>query len=312
VAHVAAGSSLPLSGQSTGSHVLSDPAGLAASDPTVAGWQLVTPGFFLASGTPLRRGRDFTADDQARDAHVTILNATLARALFGDADPIGRRVRAGGGDDWHEVIGVVGDVRHRTLREAAAPRVYDLAGQHWSRTLYVVVESRSGDAAGLTDQVIRAVATIDAAAPVFEVATVDTLVSRAVGPERLASMAATGVGALALLLAAFGVHAVVACSVAERQREIGVRLALGATRHSVMGLVLGEAGTMALAGGLLGLVLAAGAAQALASQLHGLDTADAWPLIGIVGGAVALAAVSAALPAARRAASVDPARVLQN
>jgi hypothetical protein len=291
--------------------VLSDPAGLAASDPTVAGWQMVTPGFFAAAGTPLLRGRDFTADDQARDAHVTILNATLARALFGQANPLGRRVLAGGGDDWHEVIGVVGDVRHRSLRDEAAPRLYDLAGQHWSRTMYIIVDSRPDNAAGLRDVVIRSVAMIDPLAPVFEVASVETLVARSVGAERLASIVATGVGALALLLAAFGVHAVVAGSVAERQREIGVRLALGATRRGVLRLVLGEAGGMALAGGLVGLALAAGAARILAGQLQGLDPADAWPVILAVGAVVAVAAVSAAVPAALRAASVDPVRVLQ-
>ena len=100
----------------------------------------------------------FEDGDSARAGHVTVLNHSAARALFGDADPIGRRVSVGGGEasgDWHVVIGVVGDVRHLALADDPTPHVYDLLGQHWGRTMYIVVRARPGLDAGSLESPVR-------------------------------------------------------------------------------------------------------------------------------------------------------------
>jgi putative ABC transport system permease protein len=309
VARAGAGSSLPLSGQASGTSVIAQGRPVDPAARLTAGWQFITPGYVDASSMRLHAGREFTEADRRRDPHVTIINADLARILFGEENPLGRRIAVGGGDtagDWHEIVGVVADVRHESLDSAPSPRVYDLFGQHWGRTLYVVARSSTSDARGLPDLIRRVVAGEDPEAPVFELATMDALVQRSVATRRLASIVAVGLAASGVLLALLGVYAVMAASVAERTREIGVRAALGASRQDLFRLIWGEGWRTVAWGAAGGVAASAAVARILQSQLFGVRESDAVWLIALVTIGLAGAAAVAAIPPGRRAASVDP------
>ena len=315
VARASASSSLPLSGNATGTSVMSAEQPRPPAERLSAGWDFTRPGYFQAAGMPIERGRDFADTDLVRTAHVSVLNHSAARALFGDADPIGRRVSVGGGEtsgDWHEVIGVVGDVRHVALADDPTPHVYDLLGQHWGRTMYLVVRARPGlDAASLESPVRQAIAAINPDAPIFEVATVETLVGRSAAPRRLAAALGGGLALVALVLALLGTFAVVACSVTERLRELGVRIALGATSAQVVRMILREALVTAAAGCLAGLAGSLLVVRALAGQLFGVRALDAMLIVPALALALAAASVIAAWWPARRAARADPIAALR-
>jgi predicted permease len=305
----AAGSSLPLSGQASGTSVTAQGEAVPSAGRPTAGWQFVTPGYFDAAGMRLIAGRDFTAADRPRDEHVTIVSRSLARLLFGDDDPIGRRIAVGGGDadgDWHEIIGVAADVRHQALDTAPSPRVYDLFGQHWGRTLYVVVRSAASDPTSLPALMRRTVSGVDPEAPVFEPSTMQALVDRSASPRRLASAVASWLASAGVLLALIGVYAVMAASVSERTREIGVRAALGAAPRDLWRLVGGEGARTVLAGAAAGMLASAVLARVMASQLFDSRASDLAWLLPLVLAGLCLAAALAALPAVRRAASIDP------
>ncbi len=302
----AASSALPMSGQLTMSGVTVQGAVRDPSETLGAGWQTVTPGFFRATGVPLIQGRDFGEQDVERRPHVVVINEALARRLFSGANAIGRRVALGPPphDDWHEVIGVVGDVRHAGLALPAMPRAYDLFGQHWGRTMYVVgrasvLDWSAIDSAALAGSMRKAVGEIDSQAPVFEVSTLEALVDRSVASRRLTAFLAIVFGGAALFLAAIGVYGVVAASVAERTRELAVRVALGARRAHIVRLVAGEGFVLATAG------LAAGAAgtlmagRFLEAYLFGVAPADVSVFSGVTAVLLVATALALAVPLRR-------------
>jgi hypothetical protein len=262
----------------------------------------------------IRRGRDFTPADRSHAGHVTVINDDLARALFGDSDPIGRRIAMGDGDqtaDWHEIVGVVGGVRHHALDTAPAPRVYDPFGEHWGRTVYVVVKSRLEDPVSALSSVRRTITQLAPEAPVFENATMTQLVDGSAASYRLAAALAGGLALCAVLLALVGVYAVAAANVAERRREIGIRAALGASQLDLLRLMLAEGLWTCAAGGAAGIAASLMTTRILASQLFGINSRDLAVLLPVVCCLLFLAAVDAALPAARRAADADPLLVMQ-
>ncbi|HEX5214623.1 MAG TPA: ADOP family duplicated permease [Vicinamibacterales bacterium] len=306
---VGAGSGLPLSGQSTGTGVVVEGQSADPAARKVAGWQFVTPGYFEALGMTLRNGRLFSADDRAHDGHVSIVNEALARELFGDGNPIGRRIATGDGDksgDWHEIVGVVADVRYSALASPPQPRLYDLFGEHWGRTLFVVARARMADESSMLAPMRRAIAAIDPEAPVFESAAMADLVARSAAPYRLSAAMAAGLALAALVLALAGVYAIAAVSVAERAREAGVRAALGASPRDLLRLILGEGIWTAVIGGFAGCLCAWGVATVVRAQLFGVTTADVAAVIPLAAIALMTSAVAATLPPARRAAGADP------
>jgi putative ABC transport system permease protein len=272
----------------------------------------VTPGYFRTLGLPIRAGRDFTADDLARSGHHVVISEGLARVLFGADDPIGRRLTDSAdaaAPDWHEIVGVVGDVRHSSLTEPPAPRVYDLLGEHWARTLYLVARTH-GDAVTLAPIVRREVAAIDRTVPVFEVRTLEDLVGAASAARRAATIFASGLAAVSLLLAAIGVYGVLASSVAARAREIGVRRALGASAGGIVALVAREVIVMSAAGIAAGLAIAAVSARAMQTQLYGMAASDLRVAAGVAALLMAIAALAGVVPS-RRAVRIDPAVTLR-
>ncbi len=214
-----------------------------AMRPTV-GWNWASPGYFTAMGMPIVRGREFTAADVARAPHVTVINETLARLHFGGEDPIGKRVYfggfgPGGPPEWHEVIGVVGDVRHRRLDAEPDARAYDLFGQHWGRTVSLTIRTADSplQTAGLVRQLL---ARRDPRLAVFSIQTTADLVSQAVATRRLLLWLVALFASVGLAVTLIGLYGTVSYIVAERTREVGVRLALGATTNQIRRMVLGR------------------------------------------------------------------------
>jgi putative ABC transport system permease protein len=308
VAAAGAGSSLPLSGQHTGTSVVAEGQTFrSAGAGLTAGWGIVSPGYFTALGMRVVAGRGFTAADLKRDSHVTVINETLARLLFHGTSAVGRRIAVGGDDsDWHEVVGVVADTHYNGLADPPEPRVYDLFGQHWGRTLFVVAHVNGAAPEALLAPIRRVVRGLDPEAPVFQAAAMTDLARQSAAPHRLAAGMALGLALTALLLALAGAYATTAVSVAERTREVGVRAALGAAPRDLVLLVLRDGLWTTAAGAVAGSLGAVAAARLVSAHLFGAQASDAIVVIPAVAIAVGAAAVAATIPAALRAAAVDP------
>jgi predicted permease len=312
VSMAAAGSSLPLSGSSTGTSVMMDGQPLPMAQRPTAGWQTVTPGYFTTLGMRMISGRDFEPRDLTRPVHHVVINQSLARRLVGDADPIGKRIALGSADpvvDWHEIVGVVADVRHTSLTETPSPRAYDLFGEHWSRTMFVVTRGQA-DAHATLPIVREAIHRLDPEAPLFEVRSLDEILGAAAAARRTAATIAAGVALASLLLAVLGVYGLLGSSVATRTREIGIRRALGSSTGRTIMLVVREALTLALAGIFAGVLLTVLSARVIQSQLYGVAATEPLVLVAVAA-ALASAAAAAALGPAWRAARVDPSIVLR-
>ncbi len=278
-----------------------------ANDEDVYGYfDQVAPGYFRAVGIPIVAGREFDTGDRPGAEPVAVVNGTLARELFGNAQPLGRRFRTTGSRPQERVVvGVVGDTIEHNLRSGHRARFYLPYFQPRSDPGSLELEVRAGgDRAALADMLRTAVRETDANLPV-SVATVDGLIDRTLDEERAVATLAGLFGVVALLLAALGLYGVVAYSVAQRTGEMGVRMALGARPAGLAALVVRETLGLALAGALAGVPLAMLGGRAIASLLFGLGAADPLTLVEAVALMAAVATVAGLLPA-RRAARVDP------
>jgi predicted permease len=309
---VAASSALPLTASNTGTSVGVEGRPMPIAERPSAGWQTVTPGYFAALHIPMLAGRDFMPADLERTTHHTIISQALARRIFGDADPIGRRLTFGPDQtvpDWHEVVGVVGDVRHGSLIDADALRAYDLSGQHWSRTMYVVART-SRDPRAIVPDVRAAVRAVDPEAPVFEVQSLDDIVEGAVSPRRLATGVAIGIALVSLTLAAIGLYGLLASAVAARTKELGIRRALGSPTRAILRLIVGQAAWLAVAGAAAGAAVSLAASRWIETQLFGVRAGDAGAL-AVIACVLVVVAIAAAYVPARRAGRIDPAIALR-
>jgi putative ABC transport system permease protein len=262
--------------------------------------------YLQAMDIPLERGRMFTHDDGPGAPGVCVINQAAALRLFPSEDPVGRRLRMGNNPQasWLTVVGIVGDVRHGSLEETPKPELYIPARQGPPQAPFVVVRT-SGDPVALGEAARRAVASIDPLTPIFDMRSM-TEIRRASVSERRFLLTLVGLfGALALALAAVGVYGVMALVVSERSREVGLRLALGARPAQIVRLVLGEAGTLALAGIGVGLALAIAGAPVMAHSLFGIEARDVGTFAAIPAVLLVVALLAAIVPA-RRAMRVDP------
>jgi predicted permease len=254
-------------------------------------------------GIPLLRGRDFTGADRADSPAVVLINERFARDLWPNENPIGRRV--GLGDHKPAtIVGVVGDVRHTALEVPAGNQIYVPAAQ-WADASAVLVVRGSGDPGALGRSIRAAIASIDSDQPVSRIATLGRVVSDAAGSRRFAMELLIGFAGLAALLAGIGIYGVVSGFVGRRTREIGVRMALGASRRSILSLVaLGTVRRTVIGLG-VGLIGAVTLGRALKGLLFEVAPADPRALAaGCVG--VLAVALAASLWPARRATRVDP------
>ena len=271
----------------------------------------VFPRYFQALGQHVVRGRDFQQGDQRGAPLVAVVNETFARKCWPGEEPIGKRLRLGApGGSGYEVVGVVRD-QGDGPREPAVPAVFFARPQQAEMVVPALVVIRTaGPASRLAPELRRIVREMDPALPLFGVATVRQLLDQHLLPKRAASAALNMFGGLALCLASIGVYGLIAWMAGSRQREIGVRVALGATRAQVVGLIMAEGGRIALWGGATGLVLAVAATRLVSGMVTGAVLGDAAMFAGA--GAIVLGAVAVAsyLPA-RRATRVDPAVILR-
>src|SRR6185295_2145597 len=282
---------------------------------------IVTGDYFRALSIPILRGRSFTSADRRGAQKVMIVSETLAATLFPGQDPIGRRVSCceggpDGGPDYKLVIGVAADLRSRGLAEDVYPEFYlpiaqaPSAAWDWvQRSMYIVART-GGKPEAAIPTLRRITAAIDPDVPLYDVLTMDQRMAESLATARFNTLLLTILGCFGLLLAAGGIYGVAAYFVTQRTAEIGVRMALGATRRDVLKLVLWRAILPVAAGVLLGLGASAAATRVLAASLVGVGPTDPLTLAAVILVLVATALLASVFPA-RRAASVEPTRALQ-
>lgn len=314
VENVAISSQLPLGGNfdSYGVNAEDKPLtnpGLAPSGDRYT----VTPGFIGTMGIPLIAGRDFTESDNAlAGAPVAIVSQSLARRIWGDEDPLGKRIQMGGPDaPWYDVVGVVGDVHHRGLDVAETMQFY-VPTRRWffAQNAVDVVVRTSGDPGAVLPMLRRALLTPDPSAVVTRLTTMAEVRARSTAQRTLALSLFSVFALIALLLAVAGIFGALAGTVAERRREIGLRSALGATPSGIIGLVLRQGMLLAGGGVAIGLAGAFAGGRAIEAMLFGVGSND----IVTIGGVtllIGVAAVAASVIPAWRAVRVDPITALR-
>ncbi len=274
-----------------------------ANPPTVDS-RLVTPDYFATLRLPIVEGRGLTAADREDAAPVALVSRALAERYFPDGGAIGRRLRVGEDQPWATVVGVTGDHIHDWFGRRNYPTVFRPYAQAPSRSLALAV--RTGrDPAALANDVRTALREVDPAQPVFDLMPMRVLLKeRTVGLQYIAAIMGVFAG-LALLLATVGVYAVMAYLVSQRTHEIGVRMALGATRGDVERLAVWQAARLTAVGALVGLVLSVALGRLMEAGMLGVVSTDLRLLAGLAAVLVAASLAAAYVPA-RRAAALDP------
>jgi predicted permease len=298
---------LPLQGR--GELVRPDIAGRATppgGSPTVQRHH-VSVDYFKAMGIPLIAGRDFQMADREGSRPVVIVNEEFARRNWPGEDAVSKALRAGPTEI--PVIGVVADVRQGGLAEPVEPAIYLHVLQQFRSRMTIVIRT-SGDPLRYADTIRRVIWSQNPDQTITAVTTLDTVMGRAVARPRLLAWLLGVFGAIGLMLGALGIFGVLAYVVTQRRREIGVRVALGASRGSVSWLILGQGMRLALVGAALGLVGAALVTRLMESVLFGIEPVDPWTFAQVVLVLLSAAALASWLPA-RRALAIDPVTALR-
>jgi putative ABC transport system permease protein len=304
VQSVGATTSLPMQGGSGGEYWIDgEPQPEEGKAPTTQ-TRGTTPGYFAAMRTPLVRGRDFTERDRVGAPLVALVNEAFVRRHWkGNAsDAIGRRVVLSGSP--REIVGVVKDARDFGPDDDTPTMLYIPSLQRGHRNLAYVLRS-SREPGGLADAVRAELAGMDASLPAYLVRTMREIVREEQAGDMIMPKLLTAFGAIALFLAVIGVYGVMAYTVSQRTQEVGIRMALGAQRQNILGMVVRQGLTLAALGLGIGLLLSLGATRGLSAFLLGVSAFDPVVFVGVTG-ALAAAALAASLGPARRATKVDP------
>jgi putative ABC transport system permease protein len=276
------------------------------------------PGYFRAMGIPVAHGRDFSEEDLSGTVPVAIINASLARTHFPDGDAIGQRVVLESwrlfGESMLEVVGIAGDVQHRGLSRDAQPFVYlprsaGSGGASFAESYMVVRTHR--DPLTFAGAVRDAVASIDPDRPVYDLQTLEQRIGESLDRDRFSAFLLSGFSVFGVLLAGIGLYGGVSQITSQRTREIGIRIALGATTWAVWRLVLGQGMTLAGVGVLLGLGGASVLTRFVESLLFGVSPTDPLTLGAVVALLASVAAVACWIPA-RYATNVSPTVALRH
>jgi putative ABC transport system permease protein len=312
VTSVAYGSCAPVSGGCNGTTVtlLDRPAAPGEQRPPV-GVMWASPTYFDTLGVRLIRGRVFTAHDRVGQPKVVIVNEAAARALWGGADPVGKRIGVGQGGfgDGAEVVGVVADVRYGSVETSVSPDVYLplLQSMRASGVIFI----RSGAPTQVVVPVLRSeVRALDADLPLVDIKMMRERFGDATWRTRMSAWLLSAFAGLGLLLGAIGVYGVISQGVEQRRREIGVRMALGAARADILRLIIGRVVGIAAAGAALGVLLAIPSGRTLAALLYQVDPNDPFVIALLAATLLAVALLAGYLPA-RRATRVDPLTTLR-
>lgn len=273
------------------------------ANPPSVDYRAATPSFFETMRIPIVRGRGFTDADRQDALPVAIVTESMARKYFSGSDPIGRRVKLGDGP-WTTVVGISADIIHDWFGKRWYPTVYRPYAQAPAGNVGFTIRA-VGDPATLGLAARHAVRAVDPGQPVFDVMTMrEVLRVKTIGLQYVAVIMAV-FGGLALVLAVVGVYSLMAFLVAQRTHEIGVRIALGATRRDVLRLAVGQTARLTVAGTLLGFVLATALGKLMEAGLLGVVSSDARISVGFAIVLVAAALAAGYIPA-RRAAGIDP------
>ncbi|HYV18802.1 MAG TPA: ABC transporter permease [Verrucomicrobiae bacterium] len=281
---------------------------------------LVSPGYFATLGAPVVAGRDFTPDDREGTERVILINQAMARRAFAGGDPIGRRLALGEATNtpqWVKVVGIVGDVRYSGLDRDAEPTIYTPYEQdNWWPAMYLVLRTDAGanGAAAATATtaagVRRIVANLDADLPVYGIASMQSVMERAVAQPRFRTLLIGLFAATAVLLAGLGAYGLLSYAVRQRTREMGIRLALGAQRRDVLGLVMRDGLRLAVVGSVIGIAGALALGRFLAGMLYGIGPSDPATYLSVTALILMVALVACFIPA-RRATRVQPTEALR-
>jgi len=265
-----------------------------------------TPDYFRTMGIPLLKGRNFNESDFGSSPNLAVVNDALARSVFPGQDPIGKQINHFGPDNLAlQIIGVVGNVRHVGLDTAPRAEIYQLLGQAQWPSMFVAIRSAASDATGVTLAAQSVVLGVNQDVPLANVRTMQDVIANSVQPRKFSMLLLTIFAALAMLLAAIGLYGVMSYSVAQRTREIGIRMALGARRPDVLALVVKQGMALVLLGIAAGILLSLGMTRLISGMLFGITATDPLTFAGVAALLASVAFLANYLPA-RRASKVDP------
>jgi predicted permease len=264
----------------------------------------VSPRFFETMKIAIVRGRDLDGRDIADPTASVLINETAARKYFANEDPIGQRVGQNPEQSAQsEIVGIIRDTKYDSVRDQPPPTIYTSIRQG-TRSLVVLVRT-AGEPGAMTETVRTALQQVDPDVPMTGITTQSEQVSNRFAQERLFALAYSLFGALALLLACIGLFGLMSYSVSRRTNEIGIRMALGAQRSGVVGMVLRESMLMVVIGVAIGLAGAVAGGRFVESVLYGLTSTDVWTISGAIAVTAVVSLAAGYLPA-RRASRVDP------
>ena len=314
VEHAGIVETIPMAGASDGSLIRLPYRPAAPGKEPFANYNIASPDYFSAVGTPLLRGRSFLDSDIASSTPVVIINAAMAKRFWHGENPIGKQVGlADPQSPLMNVVGVVSDVKHLSLREEVGPEMYVPYTQKpfpSMLVMHVALRARI-EASLLTGSAREEIHRLDPDLPISSVATLSTLLDDSLIGQRFAMYLIGAFGILSLLLACIGLYGVISYSVLQRTREMGIRMALGAKRTKVIGMVLGEGARLTGVGMAAGLLAALALTRLMANVLYGVQPTD-WLTFAIVIPLLAAVALAASYVPAYRASRVDPVTALRH
>ncbi len=265
-----------------------------------------TPDYFRTMGIPLLKGRSFSESDLGSSLKIAVVNDAFARAVFPGQDPIGKQLTHFGPDNLTlQIVGVVGNVRHVGLDTEPNSEIYQLLGQAQWPSMFVAIRSATSDATSVTSAAQNVVWSVNKDVPLANLRTMQDVIANSVQRRRFSMLLLTVFAAVAMLLAAVGLYRVMSYSVAQRTKEIGIRMALGARRPDVLALVVKQGMALVLLGIAAGTLLSLGITRLISGMLFGITATDPLTFAGVAALLGAVALLANYLPA-RRAASVDP------
>ena len=313
VRRTAVGSIIPFAGQRGANSFEIEGHPAVPGQTLIADQRHISPGYFQTMNMPLVAGRGFLPTDDARAEPVVIVNRTMARRFWPNESPLDRRVRTSAGFDsgsWFRIVGVVDDVRHVSLSKDPVTEMYRPIAQT-AMPIFTQVVRTDREPAALAASARAAVQAIDPNMPIYDIRTMEDRIAGSFAQARGAMLLLVATAALAAALAAVAIYGSIWYSVSQRIPEIGVRLALGASRASVFTDVLRRAVMLTGAGALIGVAGTLAGGRLIAGLLFETRAADPATLATVVGATLALAVVAGLVPA-RRAMSVDPMSALRN
>ena len=313
VTKVGASNGIPLSGSGgSGTTTIDNPAFPDDRGTPEADQRIVTPGYFEAMGMTILSGRMFDERDSETGQPVAIIDETMARTFWPNEDPIGKRIKRGGRQStqpWLTIVGVARHVRYRTLEEPSRVQLYMPHSQVPTTGMSLAIKTHL-EPGTLSTSVQREVIAVDPEQPVWAIRTMDELMATSVMRRQLIMTLLTLFAGIALMLAAVGIYGVISYWVTQRSHEIGIRVAIGASRLDVLKMVLGQSMSVVLIGVVIGLVGAAALTQVMATLLYDVSATDAITFASYSAALILVGLLASYLPA-RRATRIDPVTMLR-